>query len=45
VPLVIRLIGTNEKEGRALLEQAGLEAATEMTEAVRRVISKARTGT
>jgi succinyl-CoA synthetase beta subunit len=44
VPLVIRLIGTNEKEGRALLEQAGLEAASEMTAAVKKVIEKAKVG-
>jgi succinyl-CoA synthetase beta subunit len=44
VPLVIRLIGTNEKEGRVLLQQAGLEAASEMTEAVRKVIEKAKAG-
>ena len=44
VPLVIRLIGTNEKEGRALLEQAGLEAASEMTEAVKKVLEKAKAG-
>jgi succinyl-CoA synthetase beta subunit len=44
VPLVIRLIGTNEKEGRALLEQAGLEAASEMTDAVKKVLEKAKAG-
>jgi len=44
VPLVIRLIGTNEKEGRALLEQAGLEAASEMTEAVKKVLEQAKAG-
>ncbi|UCF96710.1 MAG: ADP-forming succinate--CoA ligase subunit beta [Spirochaetaceae bacterium] len=44
VPLVIRLIGTNEAEGRALLEQAGLEAASEMTEAVKKVLEKAKAG-
>jgi succinyl-CoA synthetase beta subunit len=44
VPLVIRLIGTNEKEGRALLEQAGLEAVSEMTAAVKVVIEKAKAG-
>jgi succinyl-CoA synthetase beta subunit len=44
VPLVIRLIGTNEKEGRALLEQAGLEAASEMTAAVKKVLEKAKAG-
>jgi succinyl-CoA synthetase beta subunit len=41
VPLVIRLIGTNEKEGRTMLEQAGLEAASEMTVAVKKVLEKA----
>jgi len=44
VPLVIRLIGTNEKEGRALLEQAGLEAASEMTAAVKKVLERAKAG-
>jgi succinyl-CoA synthetase beta subunit len=44
VPLVIRLIGTNEKEGRALLEQAGLEVASEMTEAVKKVLERAKAG-
>jgi succinyl-CoA synthetase beta subunit len=44
VPLVIRLIGTNEKEGRALLEQAGLEAASEMTAAVKKVLERAEAG-
>ena len=44
VPLVIRLIGTNEKEGRDLLEQAGLEAASEMTAAVKKVIQRAKAG-
>ena len=44
VPLVIRLIGTNEKEGRALLEQAGLEVASEMTAAVKKVLERAEAG-
>ena len=44
VPLVIRLIGTNEKEGRALLEQAGLEAASEMTAAVKKALERAKAG-
>ncbi len=41
VPLVIRLIGTNEREGRAILKEAGLAAAERMTDAVRRVIQEA----
>jgi succinyl-CoA synthetase beta subunit len=44
VPLVIRLIGTNQEEGRAILEQAGLAAAEEMTDAVRKVLAAARRG-
>jgi succinyl-CoA synthetase beta subunit len=38
IPLVIRLIGTNEKEGRSLLEEAGIEAYENLTEAVRKVV-------
>jgi len=41
-PLVIRLVGTNQKEGRELLEQAGLSAAEKMSEAVQRVLQAAR---
>jgi succinyl-CoA synthetase beta subunit len=41
VPLTIRLIGTNEKEGRALLETAGIDAFTELTEAVQAVVKGA----
>jgi len=41
VPLTIRLIGTNEKEGRAMLQEAGVEAFTELTEAVQAVVSGA----
>jgi succinyl-CoA synthetase beta subunit len=44
VPLVIRLIGTNQKEGRAMLDKAGLAAAEEMADAVQRVLVAARTG-
>ena len=38
VPLVIRLIGTNEKEGRALLEKAGIEAYEDLVKAVQKVV-------
>ena len=41
VPLVIRLIGTNEKEGREILSSAGLVAAEEMSAAVKMVIERA----
>ncbi|HVO40863.1 MAG TPA: ADP-forming succinate--CoA ligase subunit beta [Spirochaetia bacterium] len=41
VPLVIRLIGTNEAEGRALLDGAGIDAYEDLTEAVKGVVAKA----
>jgi succinyl-CoA synthetase beta subunit len=41
VPLVIRLIGTNEKEGRALLAGAGLEAYDDLTAAVKGAVARA----
>jgi succinyl-CoA synthetase beta subunit len=41
VPLVIRLIGTNQSEGQRLLREAGLEATESMTGAVRLVLTKA----
>jgi len=42
VPMVIRLIGTNEKEGRALLAEAGIDAFDDLTEAVKAVVAKAK---
>ena len=44
VPLVIRLIGTNEKEGRALLAGAGIDAYDDLTEAVKGVVARAGKG-
>lgn len=44
VPLVIRLIGTNEKEGREILENAGLAAAERLSDAVRKVVELAGKG-
>jgi succinyl-CoA synthetase beta subunit len=41
VPLVIRLTGTNEEEGRQLLGNAGITALTDMTEAVRQAVASA----
>jgi succinyl-CoA synthetase beta subunit len=43
VPLVIRLIGTNEKEGRQILSAAGMDAYDDLTEAVKGVVARART--
>ena len=44
VPLVIRLVGTNEEAGRKILTAAGLEAIGTLADAVRIVIQKAREG-
>lgn len=42
VPLVIRLIGTNESEGRAVLEGAGLVTSENLTEAVQKVLGSVK---
>ncbi len=39
VPIVIRLIGTNDDEGRRILTEAGLSAQENLTEAVKKVVS------
>ena len=41
VPLVIRLIGTNEAEGRDILKGAGIDAYEDLTEAVKGVVGRA----
>jgi len=41
-PLVIRLVGTNEEEGRRILEEAGIECFDNDEEAARRVVALAR---
>ncbi|MGH2458820.1 MAG: ADP-forming succinate--CoA ligase subunit beta [Chloroflexota bacterium] len=41
-PLVIRLAGVNENEGRQILQSAGLDAFTSMPEAARAVVAAAR---
>ena len=40
-PLVIRLVGTNQDEGRALLEEAGLHAFDGLSESVKKVVALA----
>jgi len=37
-PIVIRLVGTNEKEGRALLEGSEMESATSLADGARKAI-------
>jgi len=41
LPLVIRLVGTNQDEGRALLEEAGLQAYDGLSESVKKVVALA----
>jgi succinyl-CoA synthetase beta subunit len=41
VPLVVRLVGTNQAEGRAMLAAAGVTAVNTMQEAARRVVEAA----
>ncbi len=38
VPMVVRLIGTNEEEGRRILTDAGFEVASGLSEAVEKVV-------
>lgn len=42
VPLVVRLTGTNEREGRAILAAAGMNPVETMDEGARRVVELAR---
>lgn len=42
VPMVIRLVGTNQEEGRQILSEAGITTVDTMTEAARRVVEVAR---
>jgi succinyl-CoA synthetase beta subunit len=42
--MVIRLVGTNETEGRDLLQQAGLIATRSMTEAIEQAVAQAKGG-
>lgn len=41
-PLVIRLSGTNEEEGRKILSEAGLETAATMEEAAKKIVALTR---
>jgi succinyl-CoA synthetase beta subunit len=42
VPIVIRLIGTNDQEGREMLRKEGIPALENLEEAVKEVIKKAK---
>jgi succinyl-CoA synthetase beta subunit len=42
VPIVIRLTGTNEREGIEILKKAGFSALSDMDEAVKQAVAKAK---
>ena len=42
VPLVVRLVGTNQKEGREILAEAGITTVDTMNEAAERVVAAAQ---
>lgn len=44
VPMVVRLVGTNEVEGRKLLEDAEMVTATSLSEAAKKAVDLAREG-
>jgi succinyl-CoA synthetase beta subunit len=43
-PMVIRLVGTNEEEGKKILAEAGIPVLASMEEAAQRAVEIARTG-
>jgi len=42
VPLVVRLVGTNQQEGREILAGAGITTVDTMNEAAERVVAAAK---
>jgi succinyl-CoA synthetase beta subunit len=44
VPMVIRLVGTNDAEGRKILSDAGITSYEDLTEAVENVVAMVRKG-
>ena len=44
LPLVVRLSGTNEEEGRAILKQNGIEPGTSAWEAAQKIVELTRAG-
>jgi succinyl-CoA synthetase beta subunit len=43
-PLIVRLVGTNEKEGRRILKEAGIHVLDSMEEAAKKAVEIAGTG-
>jgi succinyl-CoA synthetase beta subunit len=44
IPLIIRLIGTNEEKGRAMLKEAGLVAFSDMNKAIQETVKRGQKG-
>jgi len=44
VPMVARLVGTNEEEGRRLLAETGMVTATTLEDAARKAVAAAQGG-
>ena len=42
VPMVVRLVGTNEEEGRAILADANMATATTLAEAAQKAVTAAQ---
>ena len=42
VPIIVRLVGTNEEKGRNMLSKAGIAVSRRMTDAIRQAVSLAR---
>jgi succinyl-CoA synthetase beta subunit len=45
IPLVIRLIGTNQEKGRKMLQEVGIVAFSDMNEAIAEAVKLAQKGT
>jgi succinyl-CoA synthetase beta subunit len=45
LPLVVRLSGTNEEEGRAILKQNGIEPGVSAWEAARKIVELTKVST
>jgi succinyl-CoA synthetase beta subunit len=44
IPVVIRLIGTNDEKGRKMLSDAGVPAAENLDEAVKKIVAEVKEG-
>jgi succinyl-CoA synthetase beta subunit len=44
LPMVVRLVGTNEEEGRELLANADMETAASLADAAQRAVAMVKEG-